>query len=312
MYEVNPGTGRFAGERVRNTTESLLWEAPVEPGWGFFYGSLEGITARMIESERLMKRILWWGLAACVVLPGVVLAAITIADHARTYAVSRSFAGLSPEQRAERFYRVGRERDWRLAGLVRQSLHTATDRDELQAAGYAALRLEDLDFLPLLRRRAEEGPDDPVRAMLITYAARLSNRDTRLCEWLEPGAHSDQPWLRVGCAAGLMQLGRIEAGPMLLAAARDPNRDVAGFALRELAWTTRPMAQAIGRPFATLEADPIPADAALLASLDAFWKEHVTVTLLNDVLRRLTVRDPDWVEMGRLIHARDRVAKIMQ
>ncbi len=266
----------------------------------------------MIESERLMKRILWWGLATCVILPGVVMAGIAIADHARAYSAFRAYGDLSPAQRVDRLQRVGYKRDWRLEGLVRQSLETATDRDELQAAGYAAMRLGNADLLPLLRKRIDEGPGDATAAMLITYAARLSNRDTRLCEWLEPGASSDQPWLRAGCAAGLMHLGRVEAGPMLLAVARDPNPDIAGFALRELTWATRPMAQAIGGPIAGLDADPIPPDASMLAAMDAFWKEHVTVALLNDVLRRLTVRDPDWAEMGRLIHARDRVAKILQ
>lgn len=259
-----------------------------------------------------MQRILWWSLAACTIVPGVVMAGLAVADHARAYAAHRKFADMPSARRVELLYHIGAERDWRLADLVRRMLEDSTHREELQAAGYAAMRLTDLDLLPLVRKRADEAPDDYTRAMLITHAARLSNRDTRLVDWLEPLARSDQPWQRAGAAAGLLYLGRVEAGPLLLAAARGSDPDIAGFAVRELAWATGPMAQAVGRPIAGLDAETPPADADSLNRIEQFWRDHATITLLNDVLRRLTVRDPEWAEMNRLINARDRVAKFMQ
>ncbi|HON67990.1 MAG TPA: hypothetical protein PLS23_15995, partial [Phycisphaerae bacterium] len=58
--------------------------------------------------------------------------------------------------------------------------------------------------------------------------------------------------------------------------------------------------------------DALPAEPAQFDDVEQFWRDRVTVTLLNDVVRRLTVRDPSWTEMGRLIHARNRVARLMQ
>lgn len=259
-----------------------------------------------------MKRILWWGLAACAIVPGVVLAGITIADHARAYSVFQRFDKLAPEQRIGQLQQVGYRRDWRLGGLVRRTLEKPSTREELQAAGYAAMRLADPEFLPVLQARADEGPDDYTRALLITYAARLSDRDARLSDWLDKNVQSSQPWQRVGSAAGLMYLGRLEAGELLITAARGTDADIAGFAMRELAWTAGPMAQAIGRPMAWLDSDPLPTDAGSIDQLDQFWRECATTKLLNDVLARLMLRDRDWAEMGRLIHARDRVAKLMK
>lgn len=266
----------------------------------------------MVESERIMRRIAWWGLAACIVVPGVVMAGLAVADHVRAYGVHRKFARLEPAARVKCLNMIAADRDWRLAGLVRQTLEGEAEREELQAAGYAAMRLGDLALLPLIRKRADEGPDDYTRAMLITYAARLSNRDLRLVDWLEPQTRSAEPWQRAGSAAGLLHLGRIEAGPLLMAAVREGNADIAGFVLREWRWMASPMGQAIGQPMPWLDEDPVVADNAQLDQLDRFWQKHATVTLLNDVLRRLTVRDPEWTEMNRLIRARDHVAKFMQ
>lgn len=266
----------------------------------------------MNASEQLIKRLLTWGLGLCIVLPGMVLGGTAVADHVRAYLVCRRYAEMTSKQRVDRLHRVGYRRDFRLAGLVREVLESTEKLDELQAAAYAAMRLGDSDLLPLLQRRADELPDTPTQAMLIAYTARLSNRDTRLTAWFEDGVESGEPWRRVGSSAGLLHLGRTEAGPLLVAAARDENSDIAAFAWRELAWATGPMAVAIGRPLAELDAKNPPLDAEAIERVDRFWQDHVTVTLLNDVLRRLTIRDSDWVEMGRLIHARDRVAKLMQ
>jgi len=266
----------------------------------------------MNDSERLMKRLLTWGLGACIVVPGVVLAGMAVVDHARAYALDQRFATLTPEQRVDRLYQVGYKRDWRLAARVRETLETTQHREELQAAGYAAMRLGDAEALAGLQQRVDDSPDDAVRATLILYAARLADRDARVGDWLEAGTRSEQPWRQVGSAAGLLYLGRVEAAPLLLTAIRGADPEIARFAWRELSWATGPMAQAIGRPMQWIAPDKPPTDPALLDGVEQFWRDHVTLTLLNDVVRRLTLRDPDWAEMGRLLHARDRVAKLLQ
>jgi len=263
----------------------------------------------MNESEQRTKRILFWGISACVILPGVVLAGLAIADHVRTYRIYRGWGDMPLDQRVDHLYQVGYRRDGRLGGLVEQILETTQDRQELHAAGYAAMRLGGPDFVSLLRRRAEEKPDDSTRASLIAYAAAASDRDPRLYDWLAEGARCDEPFRRVGSAVGLMRLGRVEAGPLLVEIIREGKPDLTGFAMRELAWITGPMAQAVGKPMVWLEKDAPPADAPAVDQIEQFWQDYVTVSLLNDTLGRLTTRDPEWAEMGRLIHARDQVAK---
>jgi len=267
---------------------------------------------RTMESERIMKRMLLWGLGACIILPGVVMAGKAIADHARTYAVYKRFGSMAAPERVKTLHRIGAERDWRLAELVRQTLDAPGSREELEAAGYAAMRLGDAEFLPMLQARADAGPDDSVRATLMMYAARMSDRDTRLCDWFDEAARSEEPWRRIGAATGLLHLGRLEAGPLLLAAVRGSDAEMAAFAWRSLAWVTGPMGQAIGQPMNWLQTDALPTEPAQFDEVEQFWRDRVTVTLLNDVVRRLTVRDPSWTEMGRLIHARNRVARLMQ
>ena len=51
----------------------------------------------------------------------------------------------------------------------------------MEHAGYAAMRLGDERGIALLQSRADDGPDDLVRARLMFFAARLSRRfDLRL------------------------------------------------------------------------------------------------------------------------------------
>ena len=262
----------------------------------------------MASSERLMKRILGWAIGVCIIVPAVAVSAVTIFDHVRTWQVCSRFGKLSPHEQLHWLQKASAKRDRRLLEPVRATLQSSKDRDMLQTAGSAAIRMGAVELMPLLQKRADEGPDDLQRAGLIIDAARLSDRDLRLLDWLTQGTRSEEPWRRAGSAVGLMHIGRLEAGPLLIGLARNGPEATRSFALQELAWIVRPMSEAVGQPLSFSGSDT----AASIDGAEQFWHRYVTVSLLNDVLCRLTLRDPDWVEMGRLIHARDRVAKWLQ
>lgn len=245
-------------------------------------------------------------------LPGVVAAVLVVADHLHVLQLRRQIAGNDPKARDKALEYVINEREGRPADEVLALLETTMDRDLLDRAGLAVARIGERRGLDLLRKRADEPPDDPVRARLIGYAARMSERDVRLLEWLTAGARSDEPWRQVGSAAGLLQIGEPEGGRMLIELSRDADPAIRAFAWPTLRRFARPMAQTIGRKVEMLDAEAPPADPQAWDAIAGFWQADATPRLLNDVIRRLEVRDPDWIEMGRLIVARNRVARWLQ
>ena len=259
-----------------------------------------------------MKPLLGWGLGVCLLIPGLVVAGAAIGDRVRVSRLADGFARLSPDERAERLHQIGYRREYRLLNLVRQAVDQAEHRGELQAAGYAAMRLGDTDSVPRLLARAQAGPDDAVRADLFLYAVKLSARDARLVDPLSRDAAGSEPWCRAGASAGLLQIGRTEGGTQLLQLVREAPPEIRAYAMREFCGVAGPMAQTVGHPFDWVASDPIPINDRSIGELTAFWERYATVGLLNDVLQRLQSRDPDWVEMGRLIHARDRVARYLR
>lgn len=266
----------------------------------------------MAVSERIIKKILIWVLGICFVGPAVAISAVVLIDYLKVQQSCSRFEALSSEKQLHWLRWAGSNRDRRFTNAIRRTLQDSDDRVLLEAAGYAAMRIGASELLPLMRKRADEGPDDIQRAQLINYAGQVSNRDARLYDWLMAGVESAEPWRRVGSAIGLLHIGRTESGPLLSGIVREGPDETRALAMHNLAWIARPLGQAIGKPMPFLDVKPPPADSATLDQIDNFWTSHVTLSLLNDVLSRLTNRDPDWAEMNRLIHARDKIAKWLQ
>lgn len=266
----------------------------------------------MATSERIIKKILGWSIGICIVGPAVGVSGVVAVDHLLTRQVCGRFASTPPAEQLRWLQKAGTKRDRRFVEVVRTTLQSSSDRVLLEAAGYAAMRIDAVELLPLIQQRADEGPDDVQRAQLIISAARLSGRDIRLYDWLKLGVQSDEPWRRVGSTISLLHIGRPEAGPLLVKIVREGPAQTRSMAMHNLAWITRPIGQAVGQPMSWLDASPPPTDSASLDRIDQFWQKCVTANLFNDVIRRLTSQDPDWAEMGRLIHARDKVAKWLQ
>jgi hypothetical protein len=73
------------------------------------------------------------------------------------------------------------------------------------------------------------------------------------------------------------------------------------------------MSQAVGQPIdwpAPDESDRM--TDAFWNEVQTFWDAYATPRLIEDILARRLVEDSDWYEIGRLIHAREKAAKVLQ
>jgi len=204
--------------------------------------------------------------------------------------------------------KIALEREARATDVVAKALQNEKDRSVLEWAGYAAMRIRNAHNLELLQRRANEGPDDAVRVKLIIFTAQLSERDIRLKDWLETGAYSAKPWQQVGSAAGLLALGQPEGGRLLIDLASQGDHPGRELAFDELRRTVAPMAEAVGQPITWPKPGHQP-DEHFWMNLRQFWQRWGTDRLLNDVLSQRYAKSAEWYELGRLLHARDKVAR---
>jgi hypothetical protein len=255
--------------------------------------------------------VLYLVVATCAVV-GTVIAAGGVAAQVRLARYPRQLASASLKERRQAVEQISRDREARALPALIAMLDKEQDRELVGVAGNAVLRTRSPEGVDVLRRRGDLGPDDSVRADLIVAAARLSNRDVRLLEWLNEGAHSNEPWRAMASAIGLVELGRPEGGPLTLSLMRKARGDLRAWGLKTLARTAKPLTQAVGQPMAWVAETPEQATDAQLDQLAAFWSTQVDSGLLCAVLQRVNNIDPDWAEVGRLTHARDKVAKWLQ
>jgi hypothetical protein len=243
-------------------------------------------------------------------LVGVALCAWSIGDKIRIQTYARKLS--SPERRVrERALNViGGERDVRAAAAVYALLEGETDRDLLEKTGHAAMRLRDVRAVPFLRKRTEGGPDDVVRAKLCMYAARSSNRDCRLVDWLRTGTASAEQWLRAGSALALLELGYVEGGESLIKMAPELAPDVRDWAFLQFREFANAMAQTAGHRIEgwDQEKSPPPTESQI-SQYDTFWRQYASAQLLSDALFRRERLDDSWRGVNRLIHAQQRVSE---
>lgn len=107
-------------------------------------------------------------------LAGLLLLALYFVNESRIARLQAGVRSSDPRDRAKAHVYIGDERERRVLDAVLHQLERETDREILEKAGYATMRLGDPRGLELLRRRAAEGPDDWTRGKLIIYTARLS------------------------------------------------------------------------------------------------------------------------------------------
>ena len=263
----------------------------------------------MEKGEPTARRLFRWP-AMILGVAALIGVGVIAADRIRVAGLARQVASGDRAAQLKALSAIAAEREARAADEVLGCLESAQDRSVVETAGYAAMRIRDPRGIEILRCRADQGPDDLTRAQLYLFAARLSNRDQRLVAWLKEGASAAEPWRALGCSLGLMYLGRPEGGLQAIGQASTGDDQLRSFALRELRRLGRPMAEAIGRPSAWPVGEP-PAGDAAWEGLARFWECYATPRLLDDLIRRVELYDPEWTEMGRLIQARNRVAKLL-
>lgn len=255
-------------------------------------------------TKRWKKRVI----LAVIALPVVIVAVVAMADQINLRLQMMAVHSEDHKTRADALRILALKRETRASDVVAEVLEHEQNREVLEWAGYAAVRIRDTDNLELLQRRANEEPDDAVRAKLIIFTAQLSSRDVRLKDWLEAGVNSPEPWRQMGSAAGLLALGQPTGGRILIDLASQSEHPAHKIALDELRRTAGPMAEAVGQPIAWPKPRQEPAQN-FWTDLRRFWDEWGTARLLNDVLSQRYALSADWYELGRLLHARDKVAR---
>jgi hypothetical protein len=196
------------------------------------------------------------------------------------------------------------EREPRGLDVVLERLAREDDPALTELAAYTAMRMRDPRAATALQQQADRQADSILRTKLILFAVRVSDGDYRLLPWLRGGIASDEPWRQAGSAAGLLHLGRVEGAQAALDLIERLPEEPRQFVLGELRTITERMAQAVGH---RLSADP---DDNML-SLRAFWARHGNTDLLCDALNRSERNDPDWREVERLLHARERAERLL-
>ena len=204
---------------------------------------------------RRRRRVLYL-LAFAFTAVGTLAAVAGVTARIRLARYPHQLESTNLSERRKAVAQISRDRERRAVPALIAMLEKEQDRDTVGMAGNALLRTRDPQGVDVLRRRAETGPDDIVRADLMLAAARLSNRDTRLLEWFQEGASSGESWRALGSSLGMLELGRPEGGLAALNLLRSAKPALRAWGLNVLARTANPVCQAIGQPMPWLAAHP--------------------------------------------------------
>lgn len=210
-----------------------------------------------------------------------------------------------PRERADAFYDSRYATRPEAVQRLLDAFQRESDVTVLSKGAYAIMCTQDPRGLPLLIRRAEEGPDREVRAEFIVYIARHEAGDESRMDWMRSVMNSREPWLRIGAAAGLLYLGQPDGGTELIALARQGNTEHRRFAMAQLRKVVQPMTEAVAWPVTWPEQEDSDPGTGFWNELDRFWEVHGHTRLLSDVLARLFGDDRDWRQLKRLLHARE-------
>ncbi len=261
------------------------------------------------NDQQLKKRRRRWPFLVAAI-PGLCIVAVGMLGQLRLVMLKHQLHASDRQVRLEALKGLANDGADKAADELREILAGEQDRQLVGWAGYAVLRSQKPEGIKLLRQRADETIDDAVQAKLIIHAARLARFGEKqsLLSWLEQGVQSDQPWRRVGSAVGLLMVGEPRGGKLLIEIGRDGPIGTRALAIKWLHRVAEPMSEAIGQPIKQWpQKDENPAD---WSQVESFWNTHADRKLLNDVLERLEERDPQWYELNRLLHAREKVARL--
>jgi hypothetical protein len=230
----------------------------------------------------------------------------------RRMEMRRWMNGLSssePFVRAKSCYRVGSRPSPAAVDAVCELLRTEQDPDVCEAACYALRKMEASNKLGLIRETIARLPDCPPLSKIIGYYVFLGGQ--QVLDDVSEFANSSRTYMELGAGLGLLELDDVSGAEILLryAAAQDPSvRAYAAYLLRRY---SEPMMEMVGQPedLATPEGQGF--SESQLAAVKAWWSQRDRTRELRDYNDWTRRDDPQWHQLKRLKHARERATRFL-
>jgi hypothetical protein len=135
---------------------------------------------------------------------------------------------------------------------------------------------------------------------MIYYWAQLAGPPAESI--LRPLLASDDPWMALGAAKGLLRLGDLGAGKQVFSVAGGRDRGLYLDARKELQSLAAPLAGMIGQKVGIADVRPAEWSAGQLSQFQAWWRTHVTPRLLRDYLAWRNDKPDQWQKANLLLH----------
>jgi hypothetical protein len=230
----------------------------------------------------------------------------------RRMEMRRWMNGLSSTEapiRAKSCYRIGSRPSPAVVDAVCELLRTEQDPDVCEAACYALQKMEARDRLGLIRKTIARLPDRPPLSKIIGYYVLLGGNP--VLDDVREFANSGRTYRELGAGLGLLEIDDVSGAEILLryAAAQDPSvREYAAYLLRRY---SEPMMEMVGQPKDLATPDGRGFSDAQLAAVKRWWSERDRTRELRDYNEWTRRDDPQWHQLKRLKHARERASRFL-
>jgi hypothetical protein len=230
----------------------------------------------------------------------------------RRMELRRWMNGLSSSEapvRAKSCHRIGSRPSPAVVDAVCELLRTEQDPDVCEAACYALQKMEATDRQGLIRETIARLPDCPPLSKIIGYYVFLGGQ--QVLDDVHAFASSGRTFTELGAGLGLLELDDVSGAEILLryAAAQDPSvREYAAYLLRRY---SEPMMEMVGQPEDLSTPDGQGFSEAQLTAVNAWWSERDRTRELQDYNDWTRREDPQWHQLKRLKHARERASRFL-
>ncbi|UCG33696.1 MAG: HEAT repeat domain-containing protein [Phycisphaerales bacterium] len=211
--------------------------------------------------------------------------------------------------RAKSCYRIGSRPTPAVVDAVCELLRSEQDPDVCEAACYALQKMEATDRLGLIGETIARLPDCPPLSKIIGYYVFLGGQ--QVLDDLREFANSGRTFTELGAGLGLLELDDVSGAEILLryAAAQDPSvREYAAYLLRRY---SEPMMEMVGQPEDLATPDGQGFSESQLAVVNTWWSERDRTRELRDYNDWTRRDDPQWHQLKRLKHARERASRFL-
>ncbi len=252
------------------------------------------------------------GLGAVVVLlvVGIGRAVWTNSDAYRTRQLIEAYQRGDLVARQKALWSLGSIGGERAVEFASRALRTTRDRDIREAAGFALQKMQAREHYELVRSSAMAEPPSAVQTKLVVYAARLGGEGAM--PWLREIGNGPPSWLALGAGLGRLELGDLEADPIVFRCVKGSDKGIRAFAANRIARWIEIMAEAIGQSVQLPDPpvrDLTPEQADRMID---WWRRHVTRRLLVDNVVWQKSGDPKWRRVARLMSARGKAIRFLE